>query len=208
MAAENIGSIYTTKIPGYEDNADIQAALRLYHYGSTEEPDTIEEASETSLVFHLKGIQDDLDELFETGIGSKYGTEPVDPDPGFIWMDSSEFGTGFTGYPTVLYSPTEPTEDLVFGLIWVDSDSPLKRIYVYDGEDWVVVNEFESIVENAGDLLVGNTVGELENLTIPSGSNGYVLTVDSSEDLKIAWKENSAPNIIEAERISIIMGVY
>jgi hypothetical protein len=208
MAAENIGSIYTTKIPGYEDNADIQAALRLYHYGSTEEPDTIDEASETSLVFHLKGLQDEIDELFETGIGSKYGTEPVDPDPGFIWMDSSELGTGFIGYPTVLYSPEEPTEDLVFGLIWVDSDSPLKRVYVYDGEDWVTVNEFESIVENAGDLLVGNSIGELENLTIPSGSNGYVLTIDSSEDLKIAWKDNSATNIIESERISIIMGVY
>ena len=35
MASESIGSIYPTKIPGYADNADIQAAFRLYHYGST-----------------------------------------------------------------------------------------------------------------------------------------------------------------------------
>lgn len=34
MAAENIGQLVPTKIPGYEDAADIQAALRLYHYGS------------------------------------------------------------------------------------------------------------------------------------------------------------------------------
>lgn len=29
-----IGDLIPTKIPGYADNADIQAALRLYHYGS------------------------------------------------------------------------------------------------------------------------------------------------------------------------------
>lgn len=34
MAAENIGELVPTKIPGYADSADIQAALRLYHYGS------------------------------------------------------------------------------------------------------------------------------------------------------------------------------
>jgi hypothetical protein len=34
MAAEDIGQLVPTKIPGYADAADIQAALRLYHYGS------------------------------------------------------------------------------------------------------------------------------------------------------------------------------
>lgn len=34
MAAESIGSLYPTAIPGYSDAADIQAALRVYHYGS------------------------------------------------------------------------------------------------------------------------------------------------------------------------------
>jgi len=33
MAAESIGNLVPTKIPGYADAADIQAALRLYHYG-------------------------------------------------------------------------------------------------------------------------------------------------------------------------------
>jgi hypothetical protein len=36
MASELIGTLYPTKIPGYADNADIQAAFKLYHYGSTE----------------------------------------------------------------------------------------------------------------------------------------------------------------------------
>jgi hypothetical protein len=34
MAAESIGTLVPTKIPGLADQADIQAALRLYHYGS------------------------------------------------------------------------------------------------------------------------------------------------------------------------------
>ena len=34
MASESIGAIYPTQIPGYADNADIQEAFRLYHYGS------------------------------------------------------------------------------------------------------------------------------------------------------------------------------
>jgi hypothetical protein len=208
MAAENIGSIYTTKIPGYEDNADIQAALRLYHYGSTEEPDTIEEASETSLVFHLNQIQEEIGQLFESGIGSNYGPEPEDPVSGFVWMDSSEVGASTTQYATATYSPTEPSEGLVPGIIWVDSDSSLKRIRIYDGVNWIVVNEFENIVENSGDILVGNSDSGLEKLAVPINSNGYVLTVDESEELGIAWKDNSAPNIIESERISIIMGVY
>ena len=44
MAAEYIddtetgSGLYPTKIPGYEDAADIQQALRLYHYGSTTIP--------------------------------------------------------------------------------------------------------------------------------------------------------------------------
>jgi len=34
MATESIGTLVPTAIPGYEDAADIQAALRAYHYGS------------------------------------------------------------------------------------------------------------------------------------------------------------------------------
>ena len=34
MAVESIGTLVPTKIPGLSDAADIQAALRAYHYGS------------------------------------------------------------------------------------------------------------------------------------------------------------------------------
>jgi hypothetical protein len=48
MAAESIGTLVPTKIPGLSDPADIQAALRLYHYG--DENYNPANASEGSLV--------------------------------------------------------------------------------------------------------------------------------------------------------------
>jgi hypothetical protein len=33
---ESIGSLYNTQIPSYSENADVQEAFRLYHYGSTD----------------------------------------------------------------------------------------------------------------------------------------------------------------------------
>jgi hypothetical protein len=48
MAAESIGTLVPTKIPGLSNAADIQAALRLYHYG--DENYNPANASEGSLV--------------------------------------------------------------------------------------------------------------------------------------------------------------
>jgi hypothetical protein len=77
MAAEyidntEIGSgIYPTKIPGYEDAADIQAALRLYHYGSTTIPteNTLGTASginTKSIAGHFKAIDNTIQTLATT----------------------------------------------------------------------------------------------------------------------------------------------
>jgi hypothetical protein len=60
MAAEYIDDTltgtgqYPTKIPGYEDAADIQEALRLYHYGSTTIP--TEDALGTASGINTKSI--------------------------------------------------------------------------------------------------------------------------------------------------------
>ena len=48
MAVESIGELIPTKIPGYADAADIQAALRVYHYGSYDYD--INETNTTNLV--------------------------------------------------------------------------------------------------------------------------------------------------------------
>ena len=66
MASESIGSIYPTEIPGYADNADIQAAFRLYHYGSTayNTANTNTASLESSsIAFHLNELQKNIDTL-------------------------------------------------------------------------------------------------------------------------------------------------
>jgi hypothetical protein len=74
MAAESIGALYSTKIPGYADNADIQAAFKLYHYGSTDY--NTANANTASLVnpsiaYTLNDLQGQITNLDPTGSVSK-----------------------------------------------------------------------------------------------------------------------------------------
>lgn len=89
MASESIGSVYPTQVPGYDDAADIQAALRLYHYGSTTAPSDEASLAPNSVAGHLKSLDNRLDVVEETGVGSEYSlTEPASPADGFIWVKS------------------------------------------------------------------------------------------------------------------------
>lgn len=66
MAAESIGTLIPTKIPGLSDPADIQAALRLYHYGSytfdTAEDDPANLVS-PSIAYTINDLQDQIDAI-------------------------------------------------------------------------------------------------------------------------------------------------
>lgn len=66
MAAEDIGTLVPTKIPGLSDQADIQAALRVYHYGSytfdTAETDPAELVN-PSIAYTLNDLQDQIDSV-------------------------------------------------------------------------------------------------------------------------------------------------
>jgi hypothetical protein len=66
MAAENIGALVPTKIPGYADAADIQAALRLYHYGSYTfdiNEDDPTELVNPSIAHTINQIQEDIENI-------------------------------------------------------------------------------------------------------------------------------------------------
>ena len=66
MAAENIGTLVPTKVPGYADAADIQAALRVYHYGSytfdINEDDTAELIN-PSIAYTINDLQEQIDNV-------------------------------------------------------------------------------------------------------------------------------------------------
>ena len=55
MATENIGSKYNTQVPSLTENADIQTALKIYHYGQSTEPTTL---IADSVSGHLKNLED------------------------------------------------------------------------------------------------------------------------------------------------------
>jgi hypothetical protein len=74
MASESIGNLYPTEIPGYVDSADIQAAFRLYHYGSLEydiENTDIEELVNPSIAYTLNDLQTQITGLDPAGSISK-----------------------------------------------------------------------------------------------------------------------------------------
>jgi len=66
MAAENIGELVPTKVPGYADSADIQAALRLYHYGSYTfdiNEDDPAQLVNPSIAYKLNSLEDQIDNI-------------------------------------------------------------------------------------------------------------------------------------------------
>lgn len=137
MAAEDIGSIYTTKIPGYEDAADIQEALKLYHYGTSTVPTTESAIISNSIAGHLKALSTRVTAQESLGVGSEYSTtKPTSPVEGFVWVDANSTAESTSLPVTASYQAGEPTTGLTQGMLWVDSDSSPLKMYVYSGTEW------------------------------------------------------------------------
>lgn len=183
--AEDIGNIYKTKIPSYAEAADIQAALKLFHYGTTTVPTEEEDILQDSLAGHLKDLQDQVTLIETVGIGSDFLTiaqigSLTNPQDGYIAMASDSSGSPITTtYATAIYQNEAPTEDLVDGLVWVDKDSSPRRAYIYNegSSSWDIIDDIQSVVNNAGDMLYGTSNDTIS--VLPIGTAGQVLTVNS-----------------------------
>jgi len=144
VASENIGPIYTTQIPGYEDAADIQAALRLYHYGTTTVPATESELIANSTAGHIKALDTRVDFVEADPARSKMSDAEPTGDHivnGYIWVDGDSVTGNAPTYGTATYSATAPNTSLVVGALWVDSDSSPLKIHVWSGSEWRVIGE-------------------------------------------------------------------
>lgn len=140
MASEQIGSVYPTQIPGYEDAADIQAALRLYHYGSTTPPANEGALIPNSVAGHIKALDTRLDAQETVGVGSDYvATEPASPVDGFIWINSSS-SLGAVNSAVAAYQTSAPLSPVI-GSLWVDSTNTNALVLkVYDGTTWKAIS--------------------------------------------------------------------
>jgi hypothetical protein len=149
MASENIDGttggtgLFNTAIPSLSDNANIQEALRIYHYGLAEGNSNIPTEATVnpkSIAGNFKLISNRVSSLESTGIGSKYSTEntlpAIIPD-GFLWVDSESSSptfnnTGTQALSVARYQTTTPTGNIPEGALWVDKGSDPLTMYVYD----------------------------------------------------------------------------
>jgi hypothetical protein len=155
MAIENIdGTVsgdgpYNTSIPGLADNADIQEALRIYHYGTKNPPANISEVTSKSIAGYFNSLSGRLSTVEGLGIGSSYrSTEPTPVPDGFVWVDSDSaspiYDSMLASIPSVArYQTSQPTSNIADGMIWVDKDDVHLTTYVYDQglTSWVKINE-------------------------------------------------------------------
>jgi len=134
MAAESIGDLIPTAIPGYADAADIQAALRVYHYGSysynpaNTSPGSLVSPSMAKTIYDIQQDIVDLENRPSSG-GDVANTAPVPGDftpsgipNGYIWVDQDGTIGGQPTSATSVFTNTAPTSDLSTGVIWVDKD--------------------------------------------------------------------------------------
>ena len=151
MAVENIGSLVPTKIPALIDDANIQDALKAYHYGSydfdTAETDPAELLN-PSIAYTINDLQDQIDdqvalELAARNISSAQNSAPVAANftafsatipNGYIWVDKDAAAP--VGYisATSVYTTTQPTTGLANGVIWIKKGSSPLEMYVYNGD--------------------------------------------------------------------------
>jgi hypothetical protein len=135
--------LFNTKIPDLSDAADIQAALRLYHYGSetyngaNTNPDNLEPES---IANHLQTLSERITVRENLGLGSEYSaTLPTTPVEGYVWVDSNSTATITQVVSTASYQTTAPANGLTQGMLWVDSDSSPLKMYVYSGTAWLEI---------------------------------------------------------------------
>jgi hypothetical protein len=151
MAVENIGNLVPTKIPALIDDANIQDALKAYHYGSydfdTAETDP-EELLNPSIAYTINDLQNQIDdqvalELAARNISSAQNSAPVAANftafsatipNGYIWVDKDAAAP--VGYlsATSIYTATQPTTGLANGVIWIKKGTNPLEVYVYNGD--------------------------------------------------------------------------
>jgi hypothetical protein len=151
MAVENIGNLVPTKIPALIDDANIQDALKAYHYGSYDF-DTAENDPENllnpSIAYTINDLQDQIDTKAALEVAARDISRATTTAPtaaaftafsntipnGYIWLDKdSSAGVGYFA-ATSVYTTTAPSTNLANGLIWIKKGSTPIEMYVYNAD--------------------------------------------------------------------------
>ena len=151
MAVENIGNLVPTKIPALIDDANIQDALKAYHYGSydfdTAETNTANLLN-PSIAYTINNLQSQITTKAALEISARDSSRASTTAPtaaaftafsntipdGYVWLDTdSSAGVGYYS-ATSIYTTTAPSTNLANGLIWIKKGSSPIEMYVYNGD--------------------------------------------------------------------------
>jgi hypothetical protein len=197
MATESIGTLIPTAIPGYTDSADIQAALRAYHYGSySYDPANTSPGSlvTPSIAKTIYDIEQDITAL-ENRPSSGGKVEDVQPVPadftppeipdGFIWVDEDGVLGGQPTGATAVFTNSAPTSNITTGTVWVDKDPTT-----------ITNNPFipQALIAAKGDIVVG-TANDTASVLNVASTSGYILSVNSATTSGLEWIANDQGDI-------------
>jgi hypothetical protein len=151
MAVENIGNLVPTKIPALSDDANIQDALKAYHYGSydfnTAETNTANLLN-PSIAYTINNLQTQITTKAALEVAARDSSRATTTAPtaaaftafsntipdGYVWLDTdSSAGVGYYS-ATSAYTTTAPSTNLANGLIWIKKGSSPLEMYVYNGD--------------------------------------------------------------------------
>jgi hypothetical protein len=151
MAVENIGNLVPTKIPALSDDANIQDALKAYHYGSydfdTAETNTANLLN-PSIAYTINNLQTQITTKAALEVAARDSSRATITAPtaaaftafsntipdGYVWLDKdSSAGVGYYA-ATSVYTTTAPSTNLANGLIWIKKGSSPLEMYVYNGD--------------------------------------------------------------------------
>ena len=151
MAVENIGNLVPTKIPALSDDANIQDALKAYHYGSydfdTAETNTANLLN-PSIAYSITNLQTQITTKAALEVAARDSSRASTTAPtaaaftafsntipdGYVWLDKdSSAGVGYYA-ATSVYTATAPSTNLANGLIWIKKGSSPLEMYVYNGD--------------------------------------------------------------------------
>ena len=151
MAVENIGNLVPTKIPSLVDDANIQDALKAYHYGSydfdTAETNTANLLN-PSIAYTINDLQSQITTKAALEVAARDSSRASTTAPtaaaftafsntipdGYVWLDKdASAGVGYYA-ATSVYTATAPTTNLANGLIWIKKGSSPIEMYVYNGD--------------------------------------------------------------------------
>lgn len=168
-SGQPIGKNYPTLMPDLTDIADVQQAFSLYHFGVPDFDPATQNPAVDSIEGHLGSVNDRVTELEGRPVAggqvttvepTVVGTPPQPVPEGYIWVDPSEVSPELPDFPTVIYSPTEPTGlDITdVGTIWVDEDGSAAVLNVNDyltkteaATEYYTQSETNNIVEEIKD---------------------------------------------------------